>query len=192
MKLVEVRIDVVRGDMNDGTHGRKREVRMIAAVIALHLIDTASRSYEERIHLSRRVEISNVCEWGSSDGTTRRQRGTDITSPDNPQGGGRHDRCVGRFDDPRFVLLHANCGIAADGVPPPQVHVRGKATRRGVINARPDEDCLDGGPPSRVFLEIQEGAEVNTVAVVRRTHCSARVRHGGYERVQQLTEEGDC
>ena len=74
-------------------------------------------SYTERNLLPRRVEVSSVRDWRSSDITARWHRGTVVPFLDDPQSGGGCDHCVVRFYGPRFVLLHANRSIVTKLVP---------------------------------------------------------------------------
>ena len=117
-----------------------------------HLVEDLVKREVEPITLSRRVEISGIRDSSSSNTTTRRQRGTAVTFPGDPQNVGTGG-CVVRFYDPRFVPLHANCGIITDpsfhpiAIQPRLIRVCREATGRCETGVELDEDRLDCSPP---------------------------------------------
>jgi len=102
----------------DETHGRRGDVMAQKGTVVgtsfRHAIDAIGMSYGEHPALSRRVEIPIVHDSSPSDITTWRQRGATVPFLDDPQSRGGSGRCVVRFDDPRFVFMHADCGVIAN------------------------------------------------------------------------------
>ena len=158
---------------HDGTYSRRRGVSIGADVSSQHLVDAIGMSYTERYVLARRIEISCILDWRSSDITTRRRV---IAFPflNDPQNGGGRNRCVVCFDDPGFILLHANCGIETHIIPSCNLGVYRETAIWIETGGDSDEDYLDDSP--FVILVIGwDRVEGNTHAVVRRTYCSTRV-----------------
>ena len=132
------------------THGRRGDVKTIPSIIFHHLINAIIMGDIERGVLPCCIEIPSVRDWESSDITARQQRSTAII--DDPESGGRSDRCVVRFDDPRLVLLHANSGIVTDpgfhpiGIWHRHVRIYRETTGRRKTGIEPDEDRFDCRP----------------------------------------------
>jgi len=182
------------------THGRRGDVETVPSIIFHHLIDAIIVGYEERRVLSRIVEISGVVDRGSSYFTTRKQRGTAVTFLDDSQSGGGSDRHVVCLYDPRFVLLHANCGIVTDpgyhsvGIWQRLVRVHRETTGRRETGVESDEDRFDGHPSlitNQTRIENRAGVEAMGHTIIPPFHCSARVRCEECGRgLQELTEVG--
>jgi len=168
VEFVEVRRNFVM--RHDGTHGRRGDIRVALVVSSQHLVDAIVMSHIERCVLARRVEISGILDRRSSDITTRR-RGIAVPFLDDPHNRGGRTRCVVCFDDPGFILLHANCGIVTHIIPTINHRVYRESTIWSESGGDSDEDCLNGSP-FKIDLHRVEG---NNFAVVRRTSCSAHV-----------------
>jgi len=148
------------------THGRRGNVGDVSPVILHHLIDTIIVGHIERRVLSCGVQISGVRDWMSLYFTAR-QRGLAITFLDNPQNGGESDGCVVCFDDPRFVLFHADSGIVTDlgfhSIDISDVRVYWEATGRCVLGIESDEYCFDGCPCLILDRSVKNRTGVETV-----------------------------
>ena len=140
----------------DGTHRKRRGISIhVITQVSIkniqHLGVARVQRHVERITLFRRVEISSIRDSISSDVTVRRQRGTAVTFPGDPQnvGSGRFVVC---FYDPRFVPLYANCGIVTDPgfhpilIQPRLIRVYREATRRRETGVESDEDRFNCNP----------------------------------------------
>ena len=139
---------------HDGTHGRSGEAIVSIAVLIgiIKLIDAISVIRGEHEVLSCRVEIPSIGDLSASDITARRQRGTSVPFPNDPQNEGRSCGRVVHLYDPRFVLLHANRGIMPNHDFLPifmwvfRIPVCGEPTRRRKSGVELDENGLDGRP----------------------------------------------
>jgi len=139
--------------VHDGTHSRSGEdtiTRMRIFVSFKKPIDAIVMDRGECKALSRRIEISSVCNSSSSNITTWQQRGTAVPFPDDTQSEGRSGGCVVHFYDPGFVLLHANRGIVTNPKLPHthqrHILVHREPTRRRQTSVELDENRLDGRP----------------------------------------------
>ena len=171
MEFAEVRRNFVA--WHDGTHARRAEVKLGIAVSSQHLGEVIFLSYSERRGLPRRVEISCIIDPRSSDITTRRQ-GVAISFLDDPQNGGGRSRCVVCFNDPGFILLHANCGIVTYPVPRFLLVVYGVPAIWIVHGLHPDEYYLNDSP-FIIVLTVWRTVDRNNFAVVLPSDCGVHV-----------------
>jgi len=188
-----LKIAVCKGN---GTHGRRGDVEEVSPIILQHLIDTIIVSYYERKVFPCSVEVSGVLDWISLYFTAW-QRGIAVTFLDNPQSGGGSNGRVICFDDPRFVPFHTHSGIVTD----PGFHsidwfvqVYWEAAKRCETGVESDEYRFDGRPyliTDHVSIRNRMGVEAVGYAILPPLGCSARVRHEGGGKDQELTEVGD-
>jgi len=146
---------------------------MALEVSSQHLVDAITMSYSERCVIAHPVEISCILDRRSSDTTTRR-RCIAVPFLDDPQHGGGRDRCVVCFNDPGFILLHANCGIEAHPIPICYVGVHRETAPWNKTGSDSDENGLNSSPFIILLIGLPR-VEGKTHAVVRHIYCSARV-----------------
>ena len=177
---------------HDRTHGGGGEVAKRIMVGVNQLEQAIDMSCCERVVLVQRVEISCVRDWRSSDITTR-ARSIAVPFLNDLQNGGGRERCVVCFDDPGFILLHANCGIITHLAPDfiPMVYGETTVSRHFCVESK--EDCPNSSPFITHTKIWWYGVDVDAPTIVRHTSCSAWVRREECERGQQKhTDDGDC